>query len=74
MEFYEQGDKLRKILLTDPDQIKIVDGILIPHKFLMRDIKKESETILNILSVSVDPPISEELFDPAQLKEHRGIN
>jgi hypothetical protein len=74
VEFYVQGDKLRKVLLTDPDQIKMVDGILIPRKFLMRDIKKESETILNILSVSVDPPISEKLFDPAQLKEHRGIN
>jgi len=74
VEFYEQGNKLRKVLLTEPDQIKTVDGILVPHKFLMRDVKKESETELTVISVSVDPPISDALFDPAQLKEHRGIN
>lgn len=74
IEFYEQGNKLRKVLVTEPDQIKSVDGILIPHKLLMRDVKKESETELIVISISVDPPISESLFDPAQLKEHRGIN
>lgn len=74
VEFFEPGNKLRKVLVTDADQIKMVDGILVPHKFLMRDVKKESETELTVISVSVDPPISDALFDPAQLKEHRGIN
>ncbi|MBG7609226.1 MAG: outer membrane lipoprotein-sorting protein [Anaerolineae bacterium] len=74
VEFYEPGQKLRKVLLAEVDQIKKVGDILIPHKFVMRDVKKESETVLNIISVSVDPPISESLFDPALLKEHRGIN
>ena len=61
-------------LLTDAEQIKKVDNILIPHKFVMRDVKKESETVLTIISVLVDPPITNSLFDPVQLKEHRGIN
>lgn len=74
VEFYESGNKLRKVLSTEADQIKMVDGILIPHKFLMRDVKKQSETELTVISVSVDPPIADALFDPAQLKEHRGIN
>ena len=52
----------------------MVDGILVPHKFLMSDVKKESQTELTVISVSVDPPISDSLFDPALLKEHRGIN
>lgn len=74
VEFYEEGQKLRKVLLSDVDQIKKVDGILIPHKFVMRDLKEDSETVLKIISVSVDQPISDSLFDPELLKEHRGIN
>jgi len=74
IEFYEPDHKLRKVLVTDATQIKKVDNILIPHKFVMRDVKKESETVLTIISVLVDPLISNSLFDPAQLKEHRGIN
>ena len=74
VEFFEQGNKLRKVLSTKPDQIKMVDGILIPHELMMRDLKKESETVLTVISISVDPAVSESLFDPAKLKEHRGIN
>ena len=74
VEFYEQGGALRKVLVTEPDSIKMVNGILIPHKLLMSDIKEESKTELTIISVSVDPPIQDKLFDPALLKEHRGID
>ena len=73
VEFYEQGNKLRKVLVAEPASIKTVNGIQMPHKFLMSDIKKESKTELTIISVSIDPPINDALFDPAQLKEHRGI-
>jgi outer membrane lipoprotein-sorting protein len=74
VEFYEQGGQLRKVLDTEPGSIKSINGMLIPHKFQMRDIKKESETQLTVISVSVDPPIQDSLFDPVQLKEHRGID
>jgi len=74
VEFFEQGNTLRKVLSVEPTQIKMVDGLLIPHKFLMRDVKEESETVLTVISVIPDAPISESLFDPVQLKEHRGIN
>jgi len=73
VEFFEQGGKLRKVLDTVPDSIKEVNGILIPHKFQMRDIKEKSKTELNVISVSVDVPVDDSLFDPALLKEHRGI-
>lgn len=73
VEFYEQGGKLRKVLDIKPDSIKQVNGILLPHKYQMRDIKKDSDTELTVISVSVDVQIKDELFDPAQLKEHRGI-
>lgn len=74
VEFYEQGMKLRKVLETDSGSIKPVDGKLVPHKFKMRDIKEDSETELVVISVSVDPPIKDAFFDPALLKEHRGID
>ncbi len=70
VEFYEQGKKLRKVLLTDVSAIKAVNGILIPHKLLMRDIKKESETELTVVAVKIDPPVEDALFDPAKLKDH----
>ena len=73
IEFYEKGDKLRKVLDIVPESIKQVNGILVPHKYQMRDIKKDSDTELTVISVSIDEPIKDELFDPALLKEHRGI-
>lgn len=74
VEFYENGARLRKVLVTDSDSIKKVNGILVPHKVQMSDIKKESKTELTVISVEVDPPIQDSLFDPVQLKEHRGID
>lgn len=51
-----------------------MNGKLVPHKFLMRDLKEDSETELTVLTVKVDLPIDDALFDPAKLKDHRGIN
>ncbi|MCK4706450.1 MAG: outer membrane lipoprotein-sorting protein [Gammaproteobacteria bacterium] len=73
VEFYEQGNKLRKVLDTVTASIKKVNGILIPHKYHMQDLKNESNTELTVLSVTVDSEIKDALFDPALLKEHRGI-
>jgi hypothetical protein len=73
VEFYEEGGKLRKLLEVEPDAIKSVSGILVPHAFLMRDVKKDSETELTVTAVDVDPPIEDAIFDPARIKEARGI-
>ena len=48
VEFYEKGKVLRKILSADPDAVKQINGMLIPHVFLMRDLKKNSETELTV--------------------------
>lgn len=73
VEFFEDGGKLRKVLLIEPGGIKSVSGILVPHAFLMRDLKKRSETELTVTAMDVDPPIPDSVFDPAQLKDSRGI-
>ena len=73
VEFFEPGKKLRKVLTVDPASTRVVNGILIPHKLQMRDIKKESITKLTVISVTVDPSIKDSLFDPTLLKEHRDL-
>jgi hypothetical protein len=73
VEFYEQGQVLRKILSADPEAVKQVNGILVPHAFLMRDLKKDSETELTVTEMQVDPSIPDSVFDPIQLKGFRGI-
>jgi hypothetical protein len=73
VEFYEDRGELRKLLLTEPNGIKSVSGILVPHVFLMRDLKKRSETELTVTAMDADPPIPDSVFDPAQLKDFRGI-
>jgi hypothetical protein len=73
VEFYEPGNKLRKVLVTDKDEIKTINGKLVPHKFMMRDEEENSETELTIVKVKVDAPVDDALFDPAQLKDQRGI-
>ena len=71
VEFFEAGGKLRKLLLTDSAEVKKVNGILVPHKFLMRDEKEDSETELTVVKVQVDPAINDAMFDPAKLKDNR---
>jgi outer membrane lipoprotein-sorting protein len=73
VEFFEPEAKLRKVLTSVPDSIKKINGILVPHKYKMRDIKEDSETELNVISISIDTPVDDSLFDPSLLKEHSGI-
>ena len=73
VEFYENGGRLRKRLLVEPGAIKTVSGIMIPHKFLMQDLKKNSETELTVTAVKVDPDIPDSIFEPARLKDFSGI-
>jgi hypothetical protein len=73
VEFYEPDNKLRKHLLADTAEIKNVKGILVPHKFIMRDEKEDSETELTVVRMEVDPAINDSLFDPAKLKDNRDI-
>jgi hypothetical protein len=73
VEFYGDGGELRKLLLVEPGGVKPVSGILVPHAFLMRDLKKHSETELTVTAMKVDPPIADAVFDPARLKDSRDI-
>lgn len=71
VEFYEKVGELYKVLDVDPSAVKKVNGILMPHKFLMRDVKSYTETELTVLTAKVDTPIPDSFFDPAKLKTHR---
>ena len=58
--------------LPRASEIKKINGILVPHKFIMRDEKEDSETELTVVKMEVDPAINDSLFDPAKLKDNRG--
>ncbi|MCK5360146.1 MAG: outer membrane lipoprotein-sorting protein [Gammaproteobacteria bacterium] len=73
VEFYEAGGKLRKELSAVPASVKQVDGLKIPHAFLMRDIKDYSETELFVIAVQIDPAIPDSVFDPRLLKDFHGL-
>jgi outer membrane lipoprotein-sorting protein len=73
VEFYEGGRKLRKMLTASPGGVKQVNGVLVPHVFQMKDLKKKSQTDLVITSVRLDTVIPDSIFDPAQLKESHDI-
>lgn len=73
VEFYEKGGKLRKRLLAQPGGVKHIDGMKIPHSFLMQDLEKKSETELTVTAVDIDPDIADTAFDPARLKDFSGL-
>jgi hypothetical protein len=69
MELYGKGDRLRKVYTVDPESLRQVNGLWIPHKMLMQDAHKRTETELSVHKVEVDVPLPEEMFEPDRLKE-----
>jgi hypothetical protein len=74
VEFYAEEGTLDKVLSVDPDAIKTVQGVAVPHVFHMRDLKKNRETELTVTRVEIDPPIADAVFDPARIKESSGLD
>jgi hypothetical protein len=66
IEFYERGDRLRKLLLADPDRVDQVDGRWIARELEMRDVRDETQTWLRTGKVVHDGKISDRSFDPGR--------
>lgn len=69
MELYGKGDRLRKVYTVDPESLRQVNGLWIPHKMLMQDARNMTETELSVHKVEVDVPLPQEMFEPDRLKE-----
>ena len=69
--FFEQGDDLRKELIADPDEIRIVEQRAIPHRLTMHDLSEQTRTILTIDEIEFDPEIKDLFFARSSLKRGR---
>jgi hypothetical protein len=74
VEFFEAGPRLRKVLLVDADKVRSVGDIMIPHEFLMNDIRDKTQTRMTVREVRLDAPIADTIFDHTRLKDFRGID
>lgn len=67
-EFYERGDDPRKVLSADASQITREDtGIWVVRKYVMRDLRDETETAMVIESLRVGEEISQKMFSEREL-------
>lgn len=68
MEMWEKGDRLRKVLTAERDSVFDVDGVRIPRKLLMRDMRDESSTRLVITDIEIGTKIPRKLFTTSSLQ------
>lgn len=70
-EFYERGDKLRKVLEVDVDSIEQVGERFVPMRMVMRDLKLESHTAVSVIKIEPDVEIRDSRLEPAALDKGR---
>jgi hypothetical protein len=73
VDFFESADKLRKRLVADAGSIQASGRISLPREFVMTDLRNDTTTHLSILKIKLGDPIDDAVFDPAHLKDFRGI-
>lgn len=56
-EMWERGDRLRKVMTTDPERLFEADGVRIPRSVLLRDEKRGTRTELQLLDIDLDAKI-----------------
>jgi hypothetical protein len=68
MEFYEPPDRLRKELSTDPDSISKEGELYVPRRWLMRDLRDETQTVLAVEEIEVGAEIPRKMFSTRELE------
>lgn len=71
VEFYERGDVPRKVLTADPDSISSEKGLWLARKLEMNDLRDETTSWLEILSVENDVEVPARIFNPTFLDRGR---
>jgi hypothetical protein len=67
-EFYERGDDPRKVLSADVSQItREATGIWVARKYIMRDLRDQTETAMVIESLRIGEDISRKMFSEREL-------
>lgn len=67
-EFYEPGEKLRKVLEVEIDSIQAYGERFIPMRSTMRDLELKTRTAVEVISIEPDAEIRDRLFEPGRLE------
>ena len=71
MEFYGAGGSLRKVLTSDPAAVRKQGDHYVPYKFVMRDVRDETRTVVTIDRVGIDPQLDAKIFSASALIPNR---
>lgn len=69
VDLFEGEDRLRKRLEASRDEIRLVGSNLVPHEFVMRDLRRETQTIVRIEHVEVKPDLPAGQFTKRALQD-----
>jgi outer membrane lipoprotein-sorting protein len=67
-EFYERGDRIRKVALSDPEHVTREGDGWIPRHTTLRDLRDETETDLIISEIEVNVEIHRKMFSERELE------
>jgi hypothetical protein len=70
-EMYEEGDRLRKVMKTDPADIHEEKGARVPRRVLLTDLRDKSTTQLVVSEIEVGREIRENVFTIPHLERPR---
>jgi outer membrane lipoprotein-sorting protein len=68
-EFYEHGDKPRKIMTANPSKVTREGGIWMPREILMQDRRDETETTMLVEEVEVGAKVHRKMFSQKELEQ-----
>mgnify|MGYP006382070627 FL=1 len=69
-ESFENGDRLRKLLLAKTDDMLEDHGIHVPAEVVMKDVRDETQTTVVVEELEVDGEVDERSFQVSSLGRH----
>jgi len=67
-EFYERGDKPRKVMFVRTDKITREGNLWVPREIVMHDHRDETETVMVVEKIEIGVDISRSRFSQSQLE------
>lgn len=68
-EFFSKPGKARKVLEADVSSLLTADKYWLVLKYTMRDLREETQTVVNMSDFSLEENIPERMFDPKRFFE-----
>jgi len=69
-ESFENGDRLRKLLTANPDEMLEEKGIFAPSEVVMKDVRDQTQTTVVVEDFEVDGDVDERSFQSSALGRH----